>query len=150
MPLLNYSTTVSVQRSAAEVQAMLVAAGATSIMMDYDGQRNITGLSFRVETPHGLLPFKVPVRGGECQKVLERQHKSGNRVSRGQTTYEHAQRVAWRILKDWTEAQIALIETSMVSLEEIFLPYMLTGGGLTLYDRMLESGFKALPEGRQA
>lgn len=40
---------------------------------------------------------------------------------------EQARRVAWRILKDWIEAQIALLESGMVEMEEIFLPYMLAG-----------------------
>ena len=42
---------------------------------------------------------------------------------------EQARRVAWRILKDWIEAQIALLESGMVEMEEIFLPYMLAGAG---------------------
>ena len=54
--------------------------------------------------------------------------------------------MAWRIVKDWVEAQMALLATGMVELEEIFLPYMLSGDR-TLYQVLTERGFRALPSG---
>ena len=36
--------------------------------------------------------------------------------------------ITWRILKDWVEAQMALLETGMVTMDESFLPYMVSGG----------------------
>ena len=41
---------------------------------------------------------------------------------------QQAVRTSWRVLKDWVEAQMALLETGMVTMDEIFLPYMLSGG----------------------
>ena len=35
---------------------------------------------------------------------------------------QQANRTAWRIIKEWILAQMALIETEMVSVEEVFLP----------------------------
>ena len=58
---------------------------------------------------------------------------------------EQARRVAWRILKDWIEAQIALLESGMVEMEEIFLPYMLAGpGDRTLYKALVDGQFRDL------
>ena len=48
-----------------------------------------------------------------------------------------------RILKDWVEAQMALPETGMVTMEEILLPSMLSGGQ-TLYRALAADDFKAL------
>ena len=48
--------------------------------------------------------------------------------------YEQAERVAWRIVKDWVEAQMAILESEMVKLDEIFLPYMVNDAGQTLYE----------------
>jgi hypothetical protein len=31
--------------------------------------------------------------------------------------------VAWRIIKDWTEAQLALVQAGVAELAEVFLPY---------------------------
>ena len=48
------------------------------------------------------------------------------------------------------KAQLALVQTQMVTVREIFLPYMLTGGGdnETLYTRLAKSDFRALAPGR--
>ena len=51
--------------------------------------------------------------------------------------------VAWRILKDWIEVQLALLDTGMVELEEISLPYLLQGDQ-TLYHALREGKFRAL------
>ena len=61
---------------------------------------------------------------------------------------KQAERTAWRIVKEWVVAQMALIETEMVDMEEVFLPYMLAGDR-TLYDVLSERHFKAPPEGMQ-
>lgn len=46
---------------------------------------------------------------------------------------EQAERVAWRIVKDWVEAQMAILESEMVQMDEIFLPYMVDNNGQTLF-----------------
>ena len=57
---------------------------------------------------------------------------------------EQANRTAWRIIKEWIPAQMALIETEMVTVEEVFLPYMLTGKQ-TLYQALSNGDLKMLP-----
>ena len=47
---------------------------------------------------------------------------------------EQAERVAWRIVKDWVEAQMAILESEMVQMDEIFLPYMIGSTGKTLFE----------------
>ena len=59
---------------------------------------------------------------------------------------DQARRTAWRILKDWIQAQMALLETNMVEMEEIFPPYMLSGEQ-TLYQALQANQFRALPSG---
>lgn len=139
MPLLNYTTTVSAERTAQEIQAKLGKAGATAVMMQYD-QGVITGLAFRIVTPHGTLPYMLPVRVEEVEKIFERE-KRWAAINRGQP-----RKTAWRILKDWIEAQLALIETGMVATDEVFLPYLQSGEGESFYERVLKSGYAlALP-----
>src|SRR4029077_4711279 len=43
-----------------------------------------------------------------------------------------AVRTAWRIVKDWVEAQMALVQTQMVTTAEVFLPYAVMRDGRTL------------------
>ena len=53
-------------------------------------------------------------------------------------------RTAWRIIWEWILAQMALIETEMVTVEEVYLPNMLTGKQ-TLYQALSNGDLKMLP-----
>jgi len=61
---------------------------------------------------------------------------------------EYCYRVAWRVIRDWIMSQMALFETEMVELEQVFLPYMTDQTGVsTLYERLLKDDFKMLNNG---
>ncbi len=47
-----------------------------------------------------------------------------------------AARVAWRIIKDWVAAQLAIVESGMVEIAEVFLPYQLVADDKTVFDVM--------------
>ena len=136
MPLLNYTTTISADKTVAEIQKNLASHGATAILCEYDNG-SVKALSFKVETPHGILPFRLPVNYDAVLQVLTRDSK----VPRSLRTKEQAVKVCWRILKDWVEAQVAIFETEMVPFEQVFLPYLLIDGDKTLYDRMISTKF---------
>lgn len=140
-PIANYTTTVTAKKSISEIQDMLVAHGAKHILMDYD-QQSPVGLAFVVVTHYGEVPFRIPANIDRVQAVLNKQ-----RV-RTQVSDEMASRVAWRILKDWIRAQMAILETEMVSIDQIFLPYMEMEKGKTLYEVMLDHRLQ-LPGGRK-
>lgn len=141
--IANYSTTVAPLKSIGEIQGILVAHGATHILMDYD-QAEPIGVAFIAPTAYGDVAFRLPANIDRVQAVLNKQ-----RV-RSQVSRELASRVAWRILKDWVRAQMAILETDMVSIDQVFLPYMQVGeGGKTLYEVMLDHRFQ-LPGGDNA
>lgn len=138
--IANYSTMVTARRSIEEIQGILVAHGAKHILMDYD-HGDPTGVAFIVATSYGDTPFRLPANIDKVQAVLNKQ-----RV-RSEVSRELASRVAWRILKDWIRAQMAILETEMVTIEQIFLPYMQVGEkGKTLYEVMLDHHLQ-LPRG---
>lgn len=141
MPIANYTTKIDASQSVMEIQQMLVKHGATQFLINYGQEGSVEALSFQVKTPDGVLPFRLPVRPKAVQKVLEDQG-----VQASYRTYEHAVKVAWRIAKDWVRAQITLIEIEMVSIQEVFLPYMLVEKNQTLYEIMANRHF-LLPKG---
>ena len=50
---------------------------------------------------------------------------------------EQARRTGWRILKDWVDSQIALMEIELVRIHEVFLPYMYDDKtGKTLFETL--------------
>lgn len=130
MPILNYTTQVAASRTAAEVQRVLARGGALAVGTQYDGEGRPTAIGFEVATPHGPRSFVLPVNVDKVFAVLCR-----DRVTPKFRTREQAERVAWRILKDWIEAQLAIVSTEMVALEQVMLPYMRTEDGSTVYER---------------
>lgn len=142
MPLLNYTTSIAPQKTVMEIQAALAKAGASAILADYDTNGNIVALSFRLKTPDGDISFRLPTDWQPVQATLKRQ-----RVSPKYQTPEHALRVAWRITKDWVEAQLAIIETQMVTTAQVFLPYAITKDGSTVYEYIASNNALLLGEG---
>lgn len=137
MAILNYTTTVDAFKTVSEIEYILMKHKAKSIMKNYDGE-SITGLSFLIDTGRQQVPVRLPVKIDECLEVLKTEKKNGAKGVKA--TREQAERVAWRILKDWVEAQMALLDIEMVKFEEIFLPYIETGNG-TVFERLESSNF---------
>jgi hypothetical protein len=127
--ILNYTTTVAVNRSVGAIHAKLVEAGARSITTEYSEVGTAVGVSFMVETVHGPRQFSLPVNTTGVERALQR-----DRVPNRYRTTEHAERVAWRILKDWIEAQLAVIDAGMATLDQVMLPYMLGVEGRSVYE----------------
>jgi hypothetical protein len=138
-----YTTKVPASQTAVEIQEMLRAAGATEILVQYEAGK-VSGLKFRINTEHDILPFSLPCETARFEVVLEKQFRAGQ--IRVRITREHAERVAWRNLKAWVQAQLALIEIGLVEIEQVMLPYLLSGENVTFYQRVVESGYRlALP-----
>lgn len=138
MPLLNYTTEIGADKSIAQIQKNLAEHGARAIMSEYDNEGYITSLSFQLMVNEQMIGFKLPSDWRPVLQILEQQRKRNSRVK---ATQEQALRVSWRILKDWVEAQMAIIETKMVKPEQVFLPYVITKSGETLYEQVAKNKF---------
>jgi len=144
MPLLNYTTSIAPQKTVMEIQAMLAKAGASAILADYDTEGNIVALSFRLRNEGQDISFKLPTAWQPVLETLKRQN-----VSRTLQTPEQALRVAWRITKDWVAAQLAIIETRMVTTAQVFLPYAITNNGQSVYEYIAQNTSLLLGAGEQ-
>lgn len=149
MPLKNYTTSVSAERTIGEIMEILAPKGAREILTAYDDSGKVIGLSWTVDTPRGKLAFRLPLNLDAVHRTLNDQRGKGQGVKSSQTTIDHARKVAWRTIKDWIDAQMALLETEQVEFEQIFLPYMVVNKDQDLYHHMLEQDFQvALGPGR--
>lgn len=144
MPLLNYTTSIAPTKTVMEIQSALAKSGASAIMANYDTNGNIVALSFQLMTENGTMAFKLPTAWEPVQKVLIKQ-----RVSPKYQTPEHALRVAWRITKDWVEAQLAIIETQMVTTAQVFLPYAVMNDGGTVFEYFASNQGLLLSDGSE-
>lgn len=145
--LLNYTTSIDPERTVGEITGLLVRGGAQRVSLDYrEGQ--VSAISFVMPNAFGDRPFRVPARIEAIQATLARQHRAG-KVERRHTTREQAARVGWRIVKDWLEAQLALVESGMASLDEVMLPYLLPDrSGKTMYELTRDSQLALEASGR--
>ncbi len=133
----NYTTSVATDKTIMEITRNLVKHGASQILTNYENGE-ASSISFIIHHPqYKDMPFMLPADSGAVLRVLREQ-----KVPRTYQTPEQATRVAWRIVKDWIAAQMALLETEMVTIEQIFLPYLVTKTGRTLYDDMVGHHFQ--------
>lgn len=151
MPLLNYTTGIEASASIAEIQKILAMHGASAILAEYDDQGQIHALSFRIDMNGQPIHFKLPSDWHPVLKVLETQkeklRRAGSRRAGDIRANEaQARRVAWRIIKDWVEAQMAIIEMKMVEMDQVFLPYAVAPNGKTFYEHVKASNLLAAPQ----
>lgn len=141
MPILNYTTQISASKSIGEIQKKLSKAGASAVMIEYGPSGEESALSFRFAVDGSDVYFNLPANTDAIYNVLQRT------CAPRYATRKQASNVAWRILKDWVEAQLAVREAGLVELIEVFLPYAQTGmGGKTVYQLFKDKGFKGLKQ----
>src|SRR5512140_1918167 len=120
MPILNYTTSISVSKTAGEIQEILAKAGANRVMIEFGLDRTPEAISFEIDIEQRSISFRLPSRWHGVHETL-----LASNCERKFKTEEQAKRVAWRIIKDWTEAQLAIIQAGAADLVEVFLPYMI-------------------------
>lgn len=145
MPLLNYTTGIDADKSAGEISKALRKIGAQSVLTDYDPNGDfIVALTFRLNLHGNDVSFRLPCDWKPVLEILQNDRK----VPRNKCTQEQAVRVAWRIVKDWVEAQAAIIETKMVSTVQVFLPYAVMKDGQTLFENIQAKPGMLLGDGK--
>ena len=145
MGLLNYTTTIEAAKTVSEIHKILALHGAKSILTDYGDDGQIEALSFRVKTPQGEAGIRLPVDPDAVLSVLQQQSRLG-KVPQRYVNKPQAVRIAWRIVKDWVAAQMAILETEMVKMEQIFLPYIIGRDGKTLYEVAISANLLTMGE----
>lgn len=115
------TTKVPVARSLGEIVAFLRKAGAMSVTQTFDESGGVISLRFSLPLAGQMVWFSLPCRANAVYAML----KKGQGRSRTSDADLKAQadRIAWRHLHAWTQAQLALIETGLVETEEVFMPY---------------------------
>jgi hypothetical protein len=133
--IANYTTTVSADRSVMEIERMLVVAGAEAIQKRYDAGGLLDGLDFRIVVKDAPMHFRLPARTQAVEEVLGQQVRRPRKGTH-EKIRQQAARVAWRIIRDWVRAQLAIVKLQQAELSEVFLAYMLVDAEDTVYSRL--------------
>lgn len=142
MPILNYTTSINSEKTVSEIQKALAGAGARAVMSEYDDEQILSSIAFQILLNGEVISFRLPAQIDRIYVILQRDSK----VPRKLKTREQASRVTWRIIKDWVEAQVALIEAEQVEMVEVFLPYAQAKDGKTIYQKLQSGGIAGLLE----
>lgn len=139
MPILNYTTQISFDKTIGEIQKVLVKHGAHKIVTDYkDGLP--TAVTFCLTINEILVAFSLPANYEGVLAAMKKDRDVPARLCNP----EQALRVSWRIVKDWVEAQMAIVNARLADMAEVFLPYAVTNSGGTLYQDFKSGNMKLL------
>jgi hypothetical protein len=128
MAIKNYTTKVPAVQTVGEIQGILAAHGARKVMMDYGNDGKVEAVTFALQVGDALQGFRLEARP---HGVLAAMAKERIRCDAKQ-----AENIAWRNVKDWIAAQVALVETEQATMDELFLPMMTGAKDQTLYEAL--------------
>ena len=108
---------------------------------EYGPEGEVAAVSFRMLYNDVMISFRLPAHVDSIYVIM--QNEKG--VQRKHRSRDHARRIAWRIIKDWVEAQLALVEAEQAEMVEVFLPYAQDPQtGETIFKKLARSDFKLL------
>lgn len=138
--LLNYTTQTPASQTIGEIQKMLSGHGVTAVMTEYDAGE-VSAVSFKINVEGNSMAFKLPCNWRAVQQIFIQKNKNRSRRNGRlerliDESDQQAISTSWRILKDWIEAQLALVEINMVTVPQVFLPYAIMKDGRTLSEHI--------------
>ena len=137
----------------ARIEDKLVEAGARDIYKSYNSDRECDAIVFVMPIPDNPLPlhFKLPARVDACYEALWKMYReSVKRPSDAmkKTLREQSLRTAWKIIHDWVEIQISMIQLEQAEAMQIFLPYVYNPESKeTFYEHVKKGQYKLLSNG---
>ena len=145
----NYTSSVPIETTVSRIEKFLAKAGAIGVAKSY-ANGEVTSLCFTLHdltTGRGMT-IRLPAKVAAVEKVLMEQVRKPQRGTLKRVK-EQAGRTAWKLMQDWVEVQISLIEMGQAEALQVFLPYVFDGRR-TLYEAYKEAGFKMLPEAKES
>jgi len=148
MNLKNYTSTVPVINSVNRIEYRLVQAGATHIAKSYENEKP-TGIIFQLILNEAPITFKLPAKIEKVIKYMRDQRSKPPTKQQLETLAMQAERTAWKILSDWVDIQVSLIQLEQAEASEVFFPYLYDGKtNETLFEKVKSGSLNLLNEWR--
>lgn len=141
----NYTSAVSVERTISLIEQELVKIGANEITKSYT-EGTPTGIIFSIKlngaSPQ-ILRFCIPTNAAAAFDAIRT--ISAYRTKKPAWLKEQAQRTAWRIVFNWVQAQVAMVQLKQAEALEVFLPYLYDQNkDETFYEKVKASNYTLL------
>ncbi len=137
------TTKIASEKTVSEIQTVLGKYGAGAILVDYD-KGEVIAVSFKIIVAGQEIPFKLPCKPEAIYVILAERRAYPKDYE--EKDMEQSKRVAWRQILRWVQAQMALVETDMVKIQEVFMPYIQMKLGHTLYEQLEKTKFTMLED----
>lgn len=131
MSIRFYTTSVSAEKTASEIQQILAQSDARRVMYSYDEDGRVERIEFALEVGDQPLSFRIEPDVNGMKKALNQDEDTPGTFDR-----EQARRVAWRLHKEWLNAVLAFAQARQASLDKLLLGFGITPGGQTVYERI--------------
>lgn len=159
MFLKNYTSEVPVSQTIYRIEQVLIKCGVSGIMKEYTGTNGeISAITFQIEAPAGKITIRLPADKEKAIDALWLDYVDGDKLNakgdaiegwssrkkkRRADFAEQAARTAWKIVQDWVEVQMSMIQMKQADTLQVFLPYVFDGKR-TYYQALQESNFRGL------
>jgi hypothetical protein len=127
-----------------KINRILAENGVSKIMYDYGTDGLLVGLTFAIRIGDNDVGFRMPAMVDSVFAILYPKANEHRYRKYAKSWKEQAYRTAWANIRDWIDAQMALVATKQAKVEQVFLPYLIVDGNRTLYEQIDESKFKLL------
>lgn len=148
MAIIKYYTSgIPAQKSISKIEELLAKHGATDILKQYDNGL-LSSIYFSIELKDGTrLAFKLPARVDKVKDVLIKEMKRPREGTVNRIDCQ-AEKTAWKLLADWVEIQLTLVDLDQAEIVEVFLPHLYDPSKQqTLFDKVKVTNYKFLTMG---
>jgi hypothetical protein len=159
MFLKNYTSDVPVSQTIYRIEQVLITCGIQGITKEYGPAGEVLAITFhaKLEGHDKPISVRLPANEAEAQNALWLNYVDGDKLSpdgksihwnsRKRRTWasfkDQASRTAWKIVQDWVEVQMSMVQMKQAELMQVFLPYA-WDGKRTFFAAMKDNGFKLL------
>jgi len=165
MFLKNYTSDVPVDRTIARIEAVLIRCGVSAIEKEYGPTGEPVSLIFRMRVANGTVArVRLPADASKAEAALWGNYVDGEALTadgklpwnskkrkKRRDFAEQAGRTAWRIVQDWVEVQLSMIQLGQAEVEQVFLPYIWDDRRKrSFYDAIRQDGYLALAPASEA
>ena len=155
--LKNYTSNVPVSETIHRIEQVLIRCGVSGITKEYGPTGIVSAIRFEIKTSNGCpqVVVRLPADVTKAWEALWKDYAGAEISEDGQSCwsrykkkkkaefYEQACRTAWKIIQDWIEVQMSMIQMQQADTVEVFMPYI-WDGRQTLYHRVKDGGYAAL------
>jgi hypothetical protein len=156
--LKNYTSDVPVSETIHRIEKVLVRCGVAGITKEYGPQGEVAAVAFSIVLPDTpKFNVRLPADKDAALQALWLDYAAGDRLSqdgnsiwsnarkkkRKRDFVDQAERTAWKIVQDWIEVQMSMIQLKQADHVQVFLPYV-WDGQQTYYQRLKSNGFRAM------